>query len=522
MRPLLVVAALAAVLPGTAAPLSAQEDGANARGAAVYDRWCASCHGVEGDGNGPAAAYMLPRPRDFTRALYQVRTTASGEVPTDADILRIIDEGMPGTAMPGWEDVLQRADRQALVPYLKSFSRFFAGQAPEPMEFGRAPRGGDEAVERGAEIYQRVECWQCHGQAGRGDGTSAPTLEDDGGQPIYAADLTKNWTFNGGGSVEEIYRRLRTGLDGTPMPTFDDLISAGIVDEDGLWDLAHYVRSLAPERPPQTREVIRAGRLGEGDLPSAVDDERWEDVERFYVPLVGQIVLKPRWFSPRVKNVWVRALHDGEDLAMLVSWSDPSRSPSPAWAGFAAQVQEAMEPKGEGEPWAPGAPDQLVVQFPQQLQTGMQRPYFLQGDPRRPAYLWQWRSDPEGVSELVARGMGTGVERDGPTRVSAVSGWSQGEWRVLLRRSLATADTAGELQLRTGQAVPVAFQAWDGDNAEAGNRAAVSSWYFLALEEATPVTVFVAPVLAMILTAGLGLFVVARAQKREREGTGEA
>ncbi|MBW3535723.1 MAG: cytochrome c, partial [Gemmatimonadetes bacterium] len=248
MRPLLVVAALAAVLPGTAAPLSAQENGDNARGAAVYDRWCASCHGVEGAGDGPAAAYMLPRPRDFTRALYQIRTTASGEVPTDADILRIIDEGMPGTVMPGWEDVLQRADREALVPYLKSFSRFFAGQDPEPMDFGRAPRGGDEAVERGAEVYQRVECWQCHGQAGRGDGTSAPTLEDDGGQPIYAADLTANWTFNGGGSVEEIYRRLRTGLDGTPMPTFDDLISAGIVDEDGLWDLAHYVRSLAPER----------------------------------------------------------------------------------------------------------------------------------------------------------------------------------------------------------------------------------------------------------------------------------
>ena len=515
------LAAAAVALAAGTMPTAAQEAGGEAAGKAVYDKWCAGCHGVEGDGNGPAAHYMLPRPRDFTRALYQVRTTPSGQVPTDEDILHVIDVGMPNTAMPGWEETLTRAEREALVPYLKSFSRFFTGEEPQPMEFGRAPGGGDEAIARGAEIYQEVECWQCHGQAGRGDGTSAPTLEDDAGQPIYAANLRKSWTFNGGGTVEDIYRRLRTGLDGTPMPTFDDLISAGIVTEDGLWDLAHYVRSLSPERAPAVREVIRAELLEEGELPTAVDDERWAEVDRFYVPLVGQIILKPRWFSPRVNNLWVQALHDGEEVALLVSWADPSRSPAPAWADFASAVQEAMEPKGEGDPWAPGAPDQLVVQFPQTVPTGMERPYFLQGDARRPAYLWRWRSEPDEVAELVARGMGTGVEQEAASRqVSAVSGWAEGEWRVLFRRSVTTADSAQDLQLPLGQAVPVAFQAWDGDNAEAGNRAAVSTWYFLALEQATPVTVFVAPALAMILTAGLGLLVVARAQKREREGAG--
>ena len=70
-------------------------------------------------------------------------------------------------------------------------------------------------------------------------------------------------------------------------------------------------------------------------------------------------------------------------------------------------------------------------------------------------------------------------------------------------------------------AVPMAFQAWDGDNGEAGNRGAVSTWYFLALQEETPATVFVAPAVAMVLTAGLGLLVVARAQRRERTSGGE-
>jgi hypothetical protein len=67
------------------------------------------------------------------------------------------------------------------------------------------------------------------------------------------------------------------------------------------------------------------------------------------------------------------------------------------------------------------------------------------------------------------------------------------------------------------QAIPIAFQAWDGDYGESGNQGSISTWYFIQLQERTPVTVYVAPVLAMLLTAGLGMLVVVRAQKRERE-----
>jgi hypothetical protein len=60
--------------------------------------------------------------------------------------------------------------------------------------------------------------------------------------------------------------------------------------------------------------------------------------------------------------------------------------------------------------------------------------------------------------------------------------------------------------------------AWDGDNGESGARGAVSSWYFLFLEDATPATVYVYPALMLILTFVLGLWAVSSAQKREREG----
>jgi DMSO reductase family type II enzyme heme b subunit len=160
-----------------------------------------------------------------------------------------------------------------------------------------------------------------------------------------------------------------------------------------------------------------------------------------------------------------------------------------------------------------------MVQFPQQLPTGMERPYFLQGDPRRPAYLWRWRSDMQQAEELIATGLGTGNPQDvSGVQVQVQSSFSDGEWRVLFRRPLATPDSAADLQIPLAQAVPIAFQAWDGDHGEAGNQGSISTWYFIQLQEKTPVTVYVTPALAMLLTAGLGFLVVVRAQKREREG----
>src|SRR5512145_3175466 len=79
-------------------------------GKVVYQKWCAGCHGETGAGDGVAAKHMIPPPRDFTGAIYQIRTTASGQLPTDADLMRSIDEGLHGTAMPGWNTAL--SDRE--------------------------------------------------------------------------------------------------------------------------------------------------------------------------------------------------------------------------------------------------------------------------------------------------------------------------------------------------------------------------------------------------------------------------
>lgn len=487
------------------------------RAEALYVKWCAGCHGEDGRGEGPAADRMLPRPRDFTQALYQIRTTPSGALPTDADILHVIDRGMPGTAMPGWVKKFSAAERRELAAYLKSFSRFFETEpTPEPYRVGRPPRVTEEGLAQGRTLYQEIECWKCHGDAGRGDGSSAPTLKDDNDFPIAATDLTENWNFNGGGRTEEIFTRLRTGLDGTPMPTFSDLIDAGVITEEQLWRLAQYVRSLSPEKVPVVREVVRAARV-EGPLPESPDDSIWDSVDRFYFPLVGQIVVRARWFAPRVDGVFVQALHNGEELAVRLVWHDPSKSPDPAWRDWQAAVLEVMASDEEPKPAPAPRPDAFAVQFPVSAPDGPQRPYFLMGSAADPVYLWRWRSDPDEAVEAQARGLGR-IEPRPPARQTlrhrAV--YDRGQWRLQFTRALATADSADEIQFEPGRAVPIAFFAWDGDNGEEGTRGAISSWAFIALEPETPPAVYFVPALAALFTAGLGLLSIWRAQKRAR------
>ena len=142
----------------------------------------------------------------------------------------------------------------------------------------------------------------------------------------------------------------------------------------------------------------------------------------------------------------------------------------------------------------------------------MERPFFLQGDARRPTNTWTWLSDAQDAFESIARGLGTAVPQpDGEQHVRAQAQHADGEWKVLFRRSLDTGG-AEDLVLPVGQAVPVAFQAWDGDNGESGTQGAVSTWYFLFLEQPTPVAVYVAPPIALVLTLLFGLLVIREAQ----------
>ena len=79
---LIVYASFAASLSLAADPTLAFAQGDANAGKAVYERKCIGCHGEKGDGKGPAAELLLPKPRDFTKGLYKIRSTAN-KTPTD-------------------------------------------------------------------------------------------------------------------------------------------------------------------------------------------------------------------------------------------------------------------------------------------------------------------------------------------------------------------------------------------------------------------------------------------------------
>lgn len=446
-------------------------------GEALSLEYCEQCHGDSGDGNGIMAERVVPRPRDFTWGLYKIRRTLSGELPSDEDLFNIISRGMPGTSMPAWNPFLTDAEIRQLVAYLKSLTGDFEEYPPEEvLVIAMKTDSSPERIARGADFYEETDCGKCHGVKGRGNGPSAAELEDDWDNKILPTNLTEGWLFRGGDSVEDIFRTLATGMDGTPMPSFADALKA-----DDLWDLAHFVKSLGRER---TRDVvIRADKVDR--LPGDPYSELWERVPAWDFSLAGQIIVEPRWFTPTHDNITVKALFDNFELALLLIWDD------------------AFEDSGEnGSP-----PDAVAVQFPSSPVEGNVKPYFLRGDRIRPVDYWQWNNQDKEVTTVLYRGLNEATAK--PSRIGSSGGYKDGQYRVVLRRSLTTADDR-DAQFISGAFMPIAFHLWDGSNGEQGQQMAISAWYYLLLVPEPPDGLWIWPFLVALLVAGIEIWGVAR------------
>ncbi len=466
----------------------AQEDGDVTRGKAVHEKKCALCHGTEGKGDGPGAVHLDPKPRDFTRGFYKIRTTGSGQLPTDADLFRIITEGMPGSSMPSWRH-LPEGDRRALVAYLKTFSPRFRTEPPgQAIDVGRNVPATEESIEKGRKLYQLMECFTCHGQAGRADGESAPTLKDDWGNPVRPANLTKAWTYRGGTTPRDIVVRLQTGLAGTPMPSYE-----GAVEIEDFWHLANYVRSLSPAGPGYATLV--AARPVPGEIPLDPDDAFWSKVPRANFPLAGQVIVDPRNFNPSIDMIGVRAVYSETEIAFHLTWDDPTFSKA--------------DPEGKS------FSDQVALQFPARLSEGTERPYVLMGDRGNPVYLLRWRAD-SGVTEANVAGMGrltlrTGDQRQAKGKVV----FKDGQYRLVIKRPRATGEPH-DPKFPIGRFLSVAFMAWDGGAGEQESQMAFSSWYYLLLEPPPSRTRWIYPPLAAIGVLGLELWGIRRARRWAR------
>lgn len=87
-------------------------------GRVLYMRHCSHCHGTAGDGNGPTAQYIYPRPRDYRHGVFKFTSTIDTARVTRDDLLRVLKYGIPGTYMPSFL-LMKEQELQALVEYVR-------------------------------------------------------------------------------------------------------------------------------------------------------------------------------------------------------------------------------------------------------------------------------------------------------------------------------------------------------------------------------------------------------------------
>jgi len=482
-------------------------------GKILYQNYCAHCHGDTGKGDGLASLYFNPIPRDFTSGKYKIRTTDSGELPTDNDIRIVIEEGMPYTGMPAFPD-LNDEEITELIYYLKTFNEDFTDPdfIVDPLEFPSAPAYSEESAELGREVYVRNECYTCHGDTGRTDGVSAPTLEDDIGNHIRAADLTKRWTFRGGSSREDIYRTFTTGLNGTPMPSYAD----SIAPED-RWRLVDYIYSLSNRDESQYSIIVLAEPI-EGDIDLSMGKSLFEDATAANFPIVGQVILPGREFFPSVNELQVSAVYNAEEIAILVAWNDMTAETEGSNAlDMPVEIfhlenrqnqPEITEPEDKHEMFS----DAVAMQLPGKMPTegSFKKPYFLYGDTKNTVDI----SFVDLAQQAEVKNYtGNGIDLILPAEkddVSILANYDNGEWTVIFKRNREAQDG---ISFAEETFIPIAFSVWDGFNAERGSKGGITSWYSLYLKPMETKSLVLPMALNALLTLAAELMLILLVRK---------
>lgn len=496
----------------TAAVTPTETPGREVNGPTLYQQHCAGCHGANGDGNGPASVWLYPRPRNFGAGLFKIQSTPAGFLPTDDDLLRSITRGLPGSSMPSF-GYLDEASRRALVQQVKQLTvhtnaagqlvnRFedarAAGRLGQPVVVSPEPAVTLESLTLGKAMFTKMQCFNCHGETGAGDGPQVPTLKDDSGLAIRPRDFNTG-LFRGGFTGPDLYLRIHNGLPGTPMVPY----GPEMMTPEERWALVHYVLSLrrtdvavndllAPED-----SAIRVRNVA--TLPVDPMDPSWESLDPVRVPL------NPLWpETNQVYAVAVSALTDGRKLAVLLQWRDELPQ------NTAIRVQDFQ--------------DAAAVQFSLTGKYG----FLGMGDAQNPVNLWQWKASwqaeietgrPPGpedayhsmhvdtyfqkerqfatavgagnvtsqrhlspVEDANARGFGSFVSQPiGQQNVAGKGLWRDGFWNVVYIRDLKSKD-ADDVNFEPGKPVPLAFAIWNGEQRDRNGRKMVSNWYQLILD----------------------------------------
>ena len=336
-------------------------------------------------------------------------------------------------------------------------------------------------------------------------------------------NLREGWRYKRGTRPADIYVTLQSGLMGTPMPSVADTLS-----EEETWQLTHYVGSLVEQEDTSGEVVLHAAFAADG-VPEEPGDARWAEARPLHVPLVGQVLVAPRWQNPSVQRVTLRAWYDETRIAIHAAWDDRTQDRGAASPSDPGRRDPEAAP-GEVETYfsvaravARGAEDlsdALALQFPVTLPDGPAKPHFFLGSPRVPVNQWLLSAHPDGagsdaVEERNARGIDRepAVQEDASQQVEVRTSWRDGQWQAVFVRPLATGDVRNDVQFERGRMIPMAVNAWDAANGEWGLQRSISSWFYLELEQPVGAPVYLASAITAALIAGLQLLLIRRGRR---------
>lgn len=498
---------------GETAGLAISTDDPSLRlGLQVYAEKCAPCHGATGRGDGPAAYLLYPKARNFGSGQFRLTSTQSG-LPSDADLLRTLKRGMPGSSMPSWGH-LPDSVLLALVSAVRALA--VEARVATLMESGAMTR--EEALviaqdvlrpgplaevpprpasridpSTGRQLYETA-CAPCHDVDGRG--LLKRDLKDDDGYPIFARDFTQG-IFKGGSEPDVLALRIARGLPGSPMPGMP-------YGAEDLWAIVDHLGTLikpgAQERAGQEQHVLTP-ELSEGAIPRDPSDEHWMQIESIYLPVT------PLWWrNDRIEGVSLSTMRNREEIGLRLEWNDST-----------ADVEQLSQK---------GFSDGAAIQF----SNAEDPPSFTMGSAGRECDIWYWRAstdpliagaslqtenkhstplDDHQLSEAIAKdpvyltataagnpvaptahapsiqnlqagGFGT-LSPDGPGDqiIEGAAQRTSSGWAIVFVRRLQPTNPS-DMVFDPSRPMHVGFAVWDGHNQDRNGQKSISIWHKLA------------------------------------------
>lgn len=250
--------------------------------------------------------------------------------------------------------------------------------------------------------------------------------------------------------------------------------------------LAGTTESFAQESVA-VRAVMVKGALPVDDPGAAA----WNSAPQAQFPMSPQVHWQNRIQEVTVKDLKVRAMNDGKQVAVLLEYADPTEDPADA-AALEFMVGDKKAHFAHGQPMA-------------QVEGG-------------PVNIWFWRNKDGKAVDMNAQGFGT-LKAQSHQDVTAKGVYANGTWKVVFSRSLATDHPDEDTQLKPGEFVNIAFAVWDGrkdaagDFVEKGSQKAVSSWWYFRAEPPPDYSAYLYAALAVGLAVGFQFVLIRKLKK---------